>query len=185
MEEFDYKKFLVENKLTPNSRLLKEGSYISWRRIKPGGVYIFQYTYNSGAGSGSQSFFEDTAELIRKGEKDGHKFLEVKEMGSEPYILWIDENKGIRPQDPWAKTSRPKGGYKLLDIKTIHENELNEEFDEFSKEELSALEQYEDTGMFPEWLSDTEGEALVAKWRSEYEDDFTDPAGGSGLYSHV
>ena len=69
----------------------------------------------------------------------------------------------------------------------INEEEqlLSEEFDEFSKEELSALEQYEDTGTFPEWLSDTEGEALVAKWRSEYEDDFTDPAGGSGLYSHA
>ena len=30
-----------------------------------------------------------------------------------------------------------------------------------------------------------EGDVLVAKWRAEYEDDFTDPAGGSGLDSHV
>ena len=62
---------------------------------------------------------------------------------------------------------------------------LSEEFDAFTREELDALQQYEDTGMFPEWLSDEEGDALVAKWRAEYEDDFIDPAGGSGLYSHV
>jgi len=62
---------------------------------------------------------------------------------------------------------------------------LSEEFDAFTKEELDALQQYEDTGMFPEWLSDEEGDALLAKWRAEYEDDFTDPAGGSGLDSHI
>lgn len=62
---------------------------------------------------------------------------------------------------------------------------LSEEFDSFTEKELDALQQYEDTGMFPEWLSDEEGDTLVARWRKKYEDDFTDPAGGSGLDSHV
>jgi hypothetical protein len=35
MEEFDYKKFLVENKLTPNSRLLSQ--------IQTNKIFIIQY----------------------------------------------------------------------------------------------------------------------------------------------
>ena len=56
----------------------------------------------------------------------------------------------------------------------------------FTDDQLNALDQYEKTGLYPEEMSDEEGDYIRDLWRSEqgYED-FTDPSGGSGLDSHV
>mgnify|MGYP003670426704 CR=1 FL=1 len=220
MEEFDYRKFLVENKLTPNSRLLSEnmeGVEINGNTPIPVDPWKEYYQEFVEEIEGSmyaiepedQSFAKDTVEHMKTGIQNPPSTLDAAmEFLRKQYQL---SGNGFGMLSSGGNPTQA-----ILDIVILHNNEnpstqfdadqlddiekyidanygnineeeqlLSEEFDEFSKEELSALEQYEDTGTFPEWLSDTEGEALVAKWRSEYEDDFTDPAGGSGLYSHA
>jgi hypothetical protein len=166
MEEFDYKKFLVENKLTPNSRLLSERSQIQTN--KPLRNLVIQYIKKElPDGKDIEGLF--THEDIAK------EYIKKYVTEEEPnYKAVADSDEEM---NEWYKTL----SYQIQG----RESELNEEFDAFTREELDALQQYEDSGMFPEWLSDEEGDALVAKWRAEYEDDFIDPAGGSGLYSHV
>ena len=261
MEEFDYRKFLVENKLTPNSRLLKEKKESSmlneidfsfWDAFVAGiGLELGRYALElgisiviltlGGVSLTAKAIISKVKELIRdrkskegaveaqkylisnpiikeliqqtkeveklrtgkvdKRKKDAEEKLKnIKELTKQAVAkrqeiaqslledikdnkLSKDAVKYLANQIPYIKNS----GYfnNLMESGNEEEQLLSEEFDAFTREELDALQQYEDTGMFPEWLSDEEGDALVAKWRAEYEDDFTDPAGGSGLDSHV
>jgi hypothetical protein len=256
MEEFDYKKFLVENKLTPNSRLLSERSQIQTN--KPLRNLVIQYIKKElPDGKDIEGLFthEDIAkEYIKKyvtEEEPNYKAVadsdeemnewyntlsyqiqgresELNEENinvDDDHLLWMNSGNRLadgsgnlvfaKDGDKYFSGSGKISGGEVTRVKNtkeipqrqyelylrmwtqvqkisypplnedLDENELNEEFDEFSKEELKALEQYEYSGMFPKWLSDKEGDDLVKKWRKKYEDDFTDPAGGSGLYSHV
>jgi len=166
MNDFNIKKFLTENKLTRNSRLLNEDYLTEFKTTNVDGVtYEVEWEIignpkdgESGTAIGTGAKYSDDEGKFYKASIriDFHTIFDsVEEISKDEY----DTYKKHQP--------------------------LNEEFDAFTREELDALQQYEDTGMFPEWLSDEEGDALVARWRAEYEDDFIDPAGGSGLDSHV
>ena len=127
MKEFDYKKFLVENRLTPNSRLLGENTWSA----KLYGIM-----------PGSSEY-----EMVEKQEFPTREEAEA----------FISGKKGT-----W-------------DI------EYN-----FTDDQLKALYYHEKTGMLPDDMSEEEFDTIYSIWKSEqYYEDFTDPAGGSGLDSHV
>ena len=127
MNDFDIKKFLTENKMTRNSRLLGENTWSAK-------LY--------GTMPGSSEY-----EIVEK-----HQFPTRKE--AEAFI------------------SGKKGTWNI---------EYN-----FTDDQLDALYYHEKTGMIPDYMSEEEFDTIYSIWKSEHGYEyFTDPAGGSGLDSHV
>lgn len=142
MNDFNIKKFLTENKMTRNSRLLSENV------------------------SREEEIKKIIDDKVRQWRMDaGAQSVMIDDMPEEA-------------MDAVMKKFRDEAESELG---------LNEELDSFTKEELSALDYHEKTGMIPDGMSEEEFDILLSKWRAKHEDedDFTDPAGGSGLDSHI
>jgi hypothetical protein len=120
MNDFDIKKFLTENKMTRNSRLLSERSQIQTN--KPLRNLVIQYIKKElPDGKDIEGLF--THEDIAK------EYIKKYVTEEEPnYKAVADSDEEM---NEWYKT--------LLYQIQGRESELNEEFDEFSKEEQLSL----------------------------------------------
>ena len=79
-------------------------------------------------------------------------------------------------------------GLKVKNVTTLNENKLKESYEEYEEKKYAedlAL-RYRSRGDWPDDISEEEFRDLMGKYDLKlYDDDFTDPAGGSGLASHL
>jgi len=69
-------------------------------------------------------------------------------------------------------------------VKNLLESKKNLKEGDYNTSDV--IDCYNQTGNYPPGVSDQEGDAIIAAWKKKYGDDeFTDPAGGSGLQSHM
>lgn len=144
MEEFDYKKFLVENKLTPNSRLLREnmeGVEINGNTPIPVEAWKSYYTEYVDEIEGSmyaiepedQSFAKDTVEHMKTGIQNPPSTLDAAiEFLRKQYQLAGNGFGMMGEEDPTQA---------ILDIVIIHNKNPSTQFD---ADQLDDIERYVD-----------------------------------------
>ena len=162
MEEFDYKKFLVENKLTPNSRLLSRGhwkSELNEENINVDDDHLLWVDSGNrlADGSGNLVFAKDGDKYFSgSGKISGGEVTMVKntkEISQRQYELYLRM---------WTQVQKNLTSPMNEDL---DENELNEEFDismdEFVYEKNQELIKYisSKTG-----VSEADAAAKAGQW---------------------
>ena len=98
--------------------------------------------------------------------------------------MFGEEGVGVELEVPGLGSPKePKGKYKSSGYGTLKEGIESR----YSKDDVwSIVDYHEKTGMLPKGMDAEEFDQLKAQYGIEVDrEDFTDPAGGSGLYSHL